>query len=266
MVSQSSSSTGQFKWPFSGSTQSSTGSLASSGTSTSQTAIDGPGSLIYSSPVPLEGVRFRRLSDVLRFDVTKEWVYRNWARKSTGLADPELFGIRVPLVTGTSTSDLAGSLTYYFNSQGQVQHISFLGRTGDTTSLVNFLASTYKFQRVDSPAGESVYQVKRGSRAQSELRTRPESVLWSTSPHDSFHVELALERPGSSRTLPPRAPQLAVADVAASPVPAAPTEAAADSDEDDSSAGGVMSYLFPGKVRHATPEEERQILWQRWPD
>ena len=78
-----------------------------------------------TTKLPVEGVRFHSLAEVLRFDVTKEWVYNNWPRKSTGLADPELYGVRVPLVTGTGYGDLAGSLTYQFNPQGQVQHISF---------------------------------------------------------------------------------------------------------------------------------------------
>src|SRR5262249_23674179 len=48
-------------------------------------------------PATVEGVRFHNLGEVLRFDVTKEWVYSNWPRKSTGLSDPEMFGVRVPL-------------------------------------------------------------------------------------------------------------------------------------------------------------------------
>lgn len=225
--------------------------------------INSPGSLLYQSPVPIEGVPFRSLAEVLRFDITKEWIYRNWARKSTGLADPEMYGVRVPLVTGTGMSDLAGSLTYYFNSQGQVQHIAFFGRTADTTQLVQFLTRTYKFQRVEAPAGEQLYQVQYNGRVQSELRTRPESVLWTTSPHGSFVVELALERPGSSRTLPPRGPQLP-AQTTAPPVDA--HAAAGDSAQDADSEGGMMKTLFPEGARYATPEEQEQVLWQRWPN
>ena len=57
---------------------------------------------------------------------------------------------------------LAGSLTYYFNSQGQVEHISFLGRTGDSTQLVGLLTRTYQFQSLPSPTGEQLYQVHYG--------------------------------------------------------------------------------------------------------
>jgi hypothetical protein len=143
---------------------------------------------------------------VFRFDLTKEWVYATWPRKSTGLADAELFGVRVPLVTGTNISDLAGSLTYYFDAQGQLQHISFRGRTGYAARLIDFLARNYKFQRANTAAGEELFQVQNKAGVESELRLRPDAVLQSASPHDNFMVELELARPGSDRTLPPRAP------------------------------------------------------------
>ena len=130
-------------------------------------------------------------------DVSKEWVYARWARKSTGLADPTLFGVRVPLVTGTRTTDLAGSLSYYFDQHGLVQHISFRGHTGDTNQIVGLLLNRYGLRRqLTQRPGEQLYQLKHEGRVQGELRTRPASVLWSTSPHTSFVVELELARPG----------------------------------------------------------------------
>ena len=169
-----------------------------------------------------EAVRFHSLRDVLRFDISKEWVYQNWDRKSTGLGDPELFGIRVTLITGTRRTDLAGSLTYLFDGKGQVQHISFRGRTADTTPLVQFLTQTYQFQRMEAPAGEQLYQVRSGTSVYSELRTRPESVLLEASPTGSFGVVLELGRPGSNRALQPPVPHLEIPEVATkTPPPAA---------------------------------------------
>jgi hypothetical protein len=144
-------------------------------------------------------------------DVTKEWVYAHWARKSTGLADPERFGIRVALVTGTSHADLAGSLTYYFNAHGQVDHISLRGRTGDTTQVVQLLTQRYDFKRQPpTRPGEQLFQVKWNGRVQSEFRSVPDEVLWSTSAHRSFLVELELERPGTNRYVERPAPQLMI--------------------------------------------------------
>src|SRR5690606_24322789 len=105
-----------------------------------------PGDHIYRSPAPLEGIPTYSLAEVLRMDVSKEWVYSRWARKSTGLAEPELFCIRVPLVSGTRMTDVAGSLTYYFDVQGQVQKIRLVGKTADTSELVNLLTSRYGLQ------------------------------------------------------------------------------------------------------------------------
>jgi hypothetical protein len=221
-----------------------------------------------AGPAPVDGARFHNLAEVLRFDVSKEWVYGNWPRKSTGLADPELFGIRVPLVTGTNLTDLAGSLTYSFNRQGQVQHISFLGRTADTTPLVQFLTTSYQLERRDAPAGEQLYQVGSGDRVQSELRTRPESVLWATSPHGSFVVELELERPGSDRYLPPRVPKLNIPPAPPPPVAAggnAGTTSAAES-ADQPSFLQKLRHATYDNVRHATPEEDNQVQWKRWPN
>jgi hypothetical protein len=171
-----------------------------------------------------------------------------------------LFSVRVPLVMGTERTALAGSLTYHFNSYGQVEHISFRGRTADTTQLVNFLMRTYAFQHVPGPTGEQVYQVQRSKRVQSELRTWPDAVLESRTPHRSIAVELELARPGSARFLPPRGPSIVVQQTAPPPPPVASHDASSGA----AAGSGVSSYL--NGVRYATPQEEGQVLWKRWPN
>ena len=71
---------------------------------------------IPAGPSPLETLPTPTLAEVLRFDVTVEWVMQRWPRVSTGLPYLQLQGYRVPLVSGTSLRDVAGSLTYYFNA------------------------------------------------------------------------------------------------------------------------------------------------------
>ena len=145
------------------------------------------------------------LGEVLRFDITKNWVFQRWQRKSTALAELDLFGVRVPLVTGTSLHDLAGSLTYYFDAQGQVQRISLLGSTGNTTQLEQMVTQHYGLQLQGSAfAGQRLYQLRGGENVYSELSIRPAAVLRSDMPHESFTVELHLQRPGSTRPLPVR--------------------------------------------------------------
>ena len=70
-------------------------------------------------------------------------------------------GYRVPLVTGTTDADVAGSLTYYFNQKQRVERITFFGTTGDTPRLVAFLESQYGFKREKTAEPNLyVYQVK----------------------------------------------------------------------------------------------------------
>ncbi len=165
----------------------------------------GTGATLYPNETHVEGMAAMSLSDVFNFGVTKEWIYRNWSRKSTALSELGLFGIRVPLVTGTQIHDLAGSLTYFFGNDGRVHRISFHGTTGDTTQLVTLVAQYYGLRpQYTAIAGEQVFQVRRNNQVFSELRTRPAPVLWSSSPHDSFSVELELQHPQVQTPLPPR--------------------------------------------------------------
>ncbi len=169
----------------------------------------GPKSEVYRHPAPLAGVPTHSLAEVLRMDITKEWVYSRWTRKSTGLADPELFGIRVPLVTGTRMVDLAGSLSYFFDNYGVLQRIEFHGTTADTTELVSLLRTNYGFQPdALSPAGDQRFTVAGSKGVESYLRTSPSGVLWGNQPHKSFAVDLVMNRPGSGRVANPPIPSL----------------------------------------------------------
>ena len=164
--------------------------------------LQGAGAAIYPNQAPLEGTPTYSLGDVLRMDISKEWVYQRWPRKSTALADLDLYGVRVPLVTGTQLNDIAGSLTYYFGIDGRVRRISFRGRTGDTTQIASIVHQ--RFGLVAQPtvvAGEQLLQYRRDEDVLSELRTRPAPVLWASSPHESFTVELELQDPATAKPL-----------------------------------------------------------------
>jgi hypothetical protein len=220
-------------------------------------------------PQPLGSVPLHPVETVLRFDLSRQWVYRSWDRKSTGPTDVGLEAVRVALVSGTDISSLAGSLTYFFNDRGAIEHISFRGTTGNSTRLVDFLTRTYHFARVASPTGEQVYQIGSGERVQSELRLRPEAVMTTASPHTSIAVELELARPGSQRYLPPRMPSLQIPQVAAATPP--PTAAAASSTAEKAASAdptGITSGVKSSfdKARYATPQEESELHRMRWPN
>lgn len=168
-------------------------------------APEGPNAQLYASPAPLEGPVGYPLDQVLRWDIDKNWVYRHWARKSTGLGDPDLFGVRVPLVTGYGMTDIAGSLSYYFDRQGVLQRIRLYGRTADTSRLAHLMASRFGMTPRPAPsAGDQLYQVIDDDKVRGELRTRPEPVLWGSAPHASFLVEMEINRPGGPFTVQPK--------------------------------------------------------------
>ncbi len=215
-----------------------------------------------STTAPLPGITYPTMEQVFRFDITKNWVYQRWARKSTSPTEFNLFAVRVALVTGTQPGSLAGSLTYFFNAEDQVEHISFRGRTGDATRFVQFITSTYQLQSVQSPVGEQLYQLASGGGVQSELRIRPEGILISTAPQSSLLVELQLARPGSKRLLPPRTPALEIPpDASASTVP---PHASGEGGEAAGGTSALGSYFE--KARYATPDEMGQAHWRRWPN
>ena len=145
----------------------------------------------------LEGFPTFDFAEVFRFDVTPGWIMSRWSRVSAGLATLQLQGYRVPLVTGTAEDDLAGSLTYYFNSAQQVQRITFSGTTGDTRKLVHFIMGRYGFaRRVTNDPSLFLYEIPepRGL-AKNILQIRPARVLTTGQPYQRFEVELAIERP-----------------------------------------------------------------------
>jgi len=229
-----------------------------------------PGAVLYPISTPLEGASSVSLEEILRFDITKEWVYSRWARKSTALAELGLYGIRVPLVSGTKLYDVAGSLTYYFASDGRVQRISFRGTTGDTTRLVTLVVQRYGLQRQPTPiVGVQLFQVRRDEQVFSELLTKPSSVLWASSPHDSFAVELELQRPNTKTPLASRptaysvatAPQQAPSDDAASQTSeqSAEAEATDDNSEAKEETDGWRAF-FP---RSRVPQEQVDSLNRR---
>jgi hypothetical protein len=210
---------------------------------------------------PVSAPSYPTIEQVFRFDITKEWVYQHWARKSTGPTDVGLFSVRVQLVTGTGSSALAGVLTYFFNNQNQVEHISFHGRTGDPAPFVAYITRSYGLRPASAPTGEKAYQRGNGEQVQSELRTRAESVV-GASPIGAHVVELELARPGSKRFLPPRGTGLQVPPVASAPAtPPPPTT----TEKVGSSVKSAVNSYFDG-ARYATPQEETNVLWKRWPN
>jgi len=136
------------------------------------------------------------MQQALRFDVTTAWILGQWPRVSAGLAQLEMQGYRVPLVTGTRPDDLAGSLTYYFNHRQRVERITFNGSTGDARRLVAMLVTNFGFTRVlVGDASLFLYEVKKDGKVISELRIKPSRIVRADSPHTRFEVSIVIQRP-----------------------------------------------------------------------
>ncbi len=122
---------------------------------------------------------------------------RRWPQVATGLGQLQLHGYRVPLVTGTAESDLAGSLTYYFNAQQQLQRIAFQGNTGNPRELIGLLGSRYHLTwRPTNDPSLIVYEaVQSDGRPTSAMRIQTAPVVKASQPRERFLVELVLERP-----------------------------------------------------------------------
>ena len=151
----------------------------------------GAGTLTETLPSP-------SLAEALNFNATVDWVMRRWSRVSTGLPDLQLQGYRVALVTGTSVADVAGSLTYYFNTQQRLQRITLRGTTGDPSALVTLLTGQFHFtRRVTSDPGVVLYEtVDSSNQSAGSLKIRSARVIKANQPYTRFEVDLAMDRPG----------------------------------------------------------------------
>ena len=147
--------------------------------------------------LPLEGARIQNLAEVFNFDMTVESILRRWPRVSTGLAQPQFQGYRVPLVTGTGAGDMAGSLTYYFNAQQKVQRIAFSGKTGDPRGLVNLLTTRHKFtRRVVNDPGLLIFEtVAADGQPRGFLKLQAAPTVKADDHFGRFNVKLVVERP-----------------------------------------------------------------------
>jgi hypothetical protein len=144
---------------------------------------------------PLRRTQSSDLGQIVNFDVNPAWVLSNWPRVSAGLAELDLQGYRVPLVSGTQEDDLAGSLTYYFDREQRVARITFTGSTGDPRKLIALLTSRFGFMREtsDDPS-VIVYDVKWNNKPRSELKVRPVRIVRAEDPHGRYDVELSIKR------------------------------------------------------------------------
>ena len=138
-----------------------------------------------------------QMEQVFQFNISPSWIMDRWPRVSTGMAQLQLQGYRVSLVTGTLPSDLAGSLTYYYNPKQILEKITFSGTTGDASRLIQILTQQYGFARqLTNDGGVYLYQtVDDKGKVLSVLKVRSTGVIKREDTHSRYQVDLMLRRP-----------------------------------------------------------------------
>lgn len=141
-------------------------------------------SLLYTPPA-------EDLRDVIRFDVTPEWVKQHWPRVSANVYEHGLEGLRVPLVTGIDAADLHGALTYYFDRHQIVQRVTFDGFTGDIKPLADLVVTYHGFQQAPTRTA-NLYIKTYNSKPVGALRATYPAVIVSNAPTRQLEVMLEI--------------------------------------------------------------------------
>jgi hypothetical protein len=142
----------------------------------------------------LSGARVSDLREVMRFDISPDWVIQRFSRVSTVLADARLEALRVPIVTGTRADDLAGTLTYYFDRNDKLQRVTMHAFTGDPNRLVGAMTQHYELSHEPSlEAG--VYTKRWNGQPVHFLRLSHAPVVFSDAVHQKYTVFLELNQP-----------------------------------------------------------------------
>jgi hypothetical protein len=150
-----------------------------------------------ASRASIAGVPAADFAEILRFDITPEWLFTRWSRVSTVTADQSLKGFRVAMVTGSRVDDIAGVATYYFGRHGLMQRLTFEGRTGDTRRLTAFLTQNYGF-KAEPTLGAGMYLVRWNAKPMSAMRVDYAPVVRADAPHERYTLKLEINRPDES--------------------------------------------------------------------
>ncbi len=164
------------------------------------------------APMPsLVGTRTDDLRKIIRFDATPEKVIAHFSRVTTVLADLSLQGLRVPVVTGTEATDLAGTMTYYFDKSGQTQRISLHGFTGDPRELITTLSQHYELKH--EPSYEAgVYMKRWNGHPINFMRITHAPVVRTENVHQKYTVFLDQNHPNLAYGISNEARRIVAAD------------------------------------------------------
>ncbi|MEM6689631.1 MAG: DUF6690 family protein [Planctomycetota bacterium] len=159
----------------------------------------------------LTGATTAELAEVLRFDITPAWVISRFARVSTVLADVNLEGLRVPVVTGTNPDDVAGTLTYYFDRSQKLQRLTLHGFTGDPRKVTHLASEGLKMSHQPTLEAGVMVRAWNGNPVHF-LRLTHAPVVFSDAVHQKYTVFLELNHPDLPYGISPEASRVVGVD------------------------------------------------------
>ncbi|MCH2181938.1 MAG: hypothetical protein MK108_08030 [Mariniblastus sp.] len=143
-----------------------------------------------------------KLSEIFRFDLTPQSVKSRWERVSVTPTDYGLKAMRVALVTGTSTHDVHGALTYYFDKQQQLQRITLRGWSGDASRLVELVTREYGFKAQNTHMS-GLYLAKTFLHTKGALLMQDADVIDSKNPTQQVAISMEINNPDGRYILSP---------------------------------------------------------------
>ncbi|GIX00567.1 MAG: hypothetical protein KatS3mg111_3899 [Pirellulaceae bacterium] len=159
------------------------------------------------TPDELTQQPIQSLQEILRFDISPAWVVQRFPRVTTVTSELQLDAMRVPLVTGITPSDMAGTLTYYFDPYQRVQRITVHAVTGDPTRFMAELQHAYGLRQ--QPAlGGALYVLTWNGRPTCVAYTAPAAVITRDNHQARFNVFIELNQAGLQYGLSPEAQSL----------------------------------------------------------
>ena len=144
--------------------------------------------------VTVGGGTVNDLREVLRFDIVPGWLPQRFARVSTVTSNVQMDGVRVPLITGTQSKDIAGSLTYYFDASQALKRINLHGLAGDPTSLAALMVQFYQLKPEQSLGGQ-LFTTRWNNRVTSVMHIAPAPIIYAGADHSKYIVFLELNQP-----------------------------------------------------------------------
>lgn len=159
----------------------------------------------------LTGQTIDDLREILRFDVSPSWVFSKFSRVTTVLSDTRLEGLRAPIVTGIHATDIAGTITYFFDRSGSLQRVMLHGFTGDPSKTVAAMTQHYGLSRNPS-LDAGVYTRAWNGMPVHFLRLSHAPVVYSDAVHQKYTVFLELNQPSLAHGISEEARRIITSD------------------------------------------------------